>query len=211
MGLRVRHATSSWEEAIALRRGAASLKNCTKTVSDAGARSPSYSGLASRTACLLAEYSDSMKGPEPTTCSSSSRLSAGKVSSSTMEAVALERILRNVRSGWLRLKTTVWSSGVSTAPSARASRSGSLIAPSSTAEPLGSAICRLRSSEKRTSEEVSSLPLEKVRPSRRVQVMVCGSSYSHDSAASPTGSDSPAGIAISCSKREYCMFQEPMS
>ncbi len=37
-----------------------------------------------------------------------------------------------------------------------------------------------------TSEEVRSLPLENFSPSLSVQVKVCGSSYSHDSAASPT-------------------------
>ena len=83
-----------------------------------------------------------------------------------------------VWSGWLRWKITVVSSGVSMAPSARAwfSASPLLIEPSSTEEPLGSLISRLRLIENTTSEDVSSCPLEKVRPSLSVQVIVCGSS-----------------------------------
>ena len=84
-----------------------------------------------------------------------------------------------VWSGWFRWKTTVRSSGVSMAPSARApglSVSPLLIEPSSTEEPLGSAISMLRWNENSTSEEVSSSPLENVAPSVSVQVIVVGSS-----------------------------------
>ncbi len=45
--------------------------------------------------------------------------SAGNVSSSTIEVVAVDSSLRNVVSAALRWKTTVRSSGVSIAPSAR--------------------------------------------------------------------------------------------
>ena len=76
---------------------------------------------------------------------------------------------------------------------------------------MGSAISMLRLSENSTSDDVSSLPLENFRPSRSVQVIVCGSSYAHDSAASLTGSSAPAGIVSSCSKTLYWTFQEPKS
>ncbi len=111
------------------------------------------------------------------------------------------RTLVKVRSGLLRLKTTVVSSGVSMAPSAIVGffASGSMIEPSSDEAPLGSAIAMLRSKENFTSEDVSALPLENVLSARRMQVTVCGSSYSHDSAASATGVSPPAGIASSCS------------
>ena len=147
------------------------------------------------------------------TSSSPTISSAGKVSSSTIEVVAVESSLRNVVSAALRWKTTVRSSGVSIASSRMTcgSESGSMSWPSSTEEPFGSAIAMLRSNEYFTSEEVSSLPLENVSPSFSVQVIVFGSSYSHDSAASPTGSLSPAGIAISRWKIAYCMFHEPKS
>src|SRR5699024_4673110 len=55
----------------------------------------------------------------------------------------------------LRLKTTVRSSGVSTDSKL----------PSNDAGPFGSSIAIWRSKENFTSEEVSSLPLAKVRPS----------------------------------------------
>ena len=110
--------------------------------------------------------------------SSASLSSMGNVSSSTIEDVAEVRICMNVWSGWFRWNTTVVSSGVSMAPSARAGLSVSplLIEPSRTEEPLGSAISMLRWNENSTSEEVSSSPLENVAPSGSVQVMVCGSS-----------------------------------
>ena len=86
-----------------------------------------------------------------------------------------------------------------------------LIEPSSTAEPLGSAISMLRWNENSTSEEVSSSPLENVAPSGSLQVIVCGSSYSHDSARSGSGSVPLAGTVISCWKMLYWMFHEPKS
>ena len=99
--------------------------------------------------------------------SSASLSSTGKVSSSTIDVVADVRICMNVWSGWLRWKTTVVSSGVSIAPSARAGLSVSplLIEPSSTDEPLGSAISMLRWNENSTSEEVSVVAVgERRRP-----------------------------------------------
>ncbi len=119
----------------------------------------------------------------------------------------------NVWSGWFRWKITVVSSGVSMAPSARPGLSVSPlpIEPSSTEEPLGSAISMLRWNENSTSEDVSSSPLENVAPSGSVQVIVCGSSYSQDSARSGSGSEPLAGTVISCWKMLYWMFHEPKS
>ena len=87
-----------------------------------------------------------------------------------------------------------------------------LIEPSSTEEPLGSAISMLRWKENSTSEEVSSSPLENVMPSSvSVQVMVCGSSYAQDSAASGPARCRWPGTVISRWKMLYCMFHEPKS
>ena len=110
--------------------------------------------------------------------SSASLSSAGKVSSSTMELLAEVMTCMNVWSGWFRWNTTVVSSGVSMAPSARPGLSASplLIEPSSTEAPLGSAISMLRWNENSTSDDVRSSPLENFAPSVSLQVMVCGSS-----------------------------------
>src|SRR4051794_18305560 len=145
--------------------------------------------------------------------SSASLSSMGKVSSSTMEVVADVRMNMNVWSGWLRWNTTVVSSGVSMAPSARAGLSSSplLIDPSSTEEPFGSAISMLRWKENSTSEEVSSSPLENVAPCGSLQVMVFGSSYLQDSARSGSGAEPFGGTVISCWNMLYWRFHEPKS
>ena len=78
------------------------------------------------------------------------------------------------------------------------SRQPLLMLPSRIEEPFGSAISMLRSKVNFTSDDVRSLPLENFRPSCSVQVRVCGSSYLHYSAASPTGSSPSRGSVTSC-------------
>ncbi len=77
-----------------------------------------------------------------------------------MEPAPEAILLGKVASGTLGRKTTVFSSGVSMVSMVSSRGAG----------PFGSAILIARSKENLTSSEVSLLPLEKVRPSRRVQV-----------------------------------------
>ena len=62
-----------------------------------------------------------------------------------------------------------------------------------------------------TSEEVSALPFENFRFGLSLQVKVCGSSYWHDSAASPWGVFSPAGIVSNVWYMLYSSVDEPWS
>ncbi len=83
--------------------------------------------------------------------------------------------------------------------------------PSRPAAPFGSAIEMFRSRLYFTSEEVSSLPLANVSPSLRVHSSIWVSVYSHDSAASPCGVFSPAGIVSSVWYMLYISVHEPRS
>src|SRR5689334_272841 len=62
-----------------------------------------------------------------------------------------------------------------------------------------------------TSDEVSASPLENFRFGLSLQVNVCGSVYSQDSAASPCGVFSPAGIVSSVWYMLYSSVDEPWS
>ena len=145
--------------------------------------------------------------------SSASLSSIGKVSSSTIEVVADVRIFMNVWSGMVevedhrrvvgRLDGAVGQGrvvGVTVADRAEQHRG---------AVGVGDLDVALEREQHVRGGELVAVGERGTLGS--VQVMVCGSSYAHDSARSGSGSEPLAGTVISCWKMLYWMFHEPKS
>src|SRR3954466_15100939 len=120
---------------------------------------PPYFSFSEKTACWFGVYLSILYGPEPTTLSSASFLSAGKTFESTIAATLWVRMKGHVLSPFLRLNVTVVGSVASV----------DFSEPSSDDGPLGSAIFSMRSIENFTSADVISSPFENFCPGLSVQ------------------------------------------
>ncbi len=133
----------------------------------------------------ISSTESNLYGPEPTSLSLASSLSAGKTWWSTIEPAAEASFAGSTASGVLRWKTTSVSLLAST----------DLMVDSSAAGPLGSLIFCIRWIEKTTSAAVSGCPLENFSPLCSVQsyVVVSLPVKLQDCAASGCGTVAPEG------------------